>query len=74
MKTAIRNINTDIRGYYKKNWQSLRKFNDACKIKCDLKAGTLLVICEHPANLVIDREKTISQLKEYRSKTTTRIY
>ncbi|MDY7007778.1 MAG: hypothetical protein SWX82_28525 [Cyanobacteriota bacterium] len=64
MKTAIRNINTQIlEDNLQKSWQSLRNFNDACKIQCDLKAGTLLVICEHPANLVIDREKTISELK-----------
>ncbi|NES65200.1 MAG: hypothetical protein F6K24_08005 [Okeania sp. SIO2D1] len=64
MKTAIRNINTQIlEDNLQKSWQSLRNFNDACKIQCDLKAGTLLVICEHPTNLVIDREKTISELK-----------
>ncbi|NEO58194.1 MAG: hypothetical protein F6K54_37155 [Okeania sp. SIO3B5] len=64
MKTAIRNINTQIlEDNLQKSWQSLRDLNDACKIKCDLKAGTLLVICEHPANLIIDREKTISELK-----------
>jgi len=64
MKTAIRDINTQILEHnLQKSWQSLRKINDACKIECDLKAGTLLVVCQHPANIVIDREKTIGELK-----------
>ncbi|MEM1172171.1 MAG: hypothetical protein AAGJ08_24580 [Cyanobacteria bacterium P01_H01_bin.35] len=64
MKTAIRDINTQILEHnLQKSWQSLRKSNDACQIQCDLKAGTLLVVCQHPANLVIDREKTIAELK-----------
>ncbi len=64
MKTAIRDINTEILEHnLQKIWQSLRNSNDACQIQCDLKAGTLLVVCEHPANIVIDREKTIAELK-----------
>jgi tetratricopeptide (TPR) repeat protein len=64
MKTAIRNINTEILEYnLQESWQSLKKSNDACEIKCDLKVGTLLVICQHPANVAIDREKTITELK-----------
>ena len=64
MKTAIRNINTEILEHnLQKSWESLKKSNDVCQIQCDLKAGTLLVICQHPANLVIDREKTIAELK-----------
>ncbi len=64
MKTAIRNINTQILEHnLQKSWQSLRKCNDACQIQCDLKAGTLLVVFQHPANVVIDREKTIAELK-----------
>ena len=48
MKTAIRNINTEILEYnLQESWQSLKKSNDACEIKCDLKVGTLLVICQH---------------------------
>ncbi len=60
MKTAIRNINTEILEYnLQESWQSLKKSNDACEIKCDLKVGTLLVICQHPANVAIDREKQL---------------
>ncbi|NEQ39439.1 MAG: hypothetical protein F6K40_25560, partial [Okeania sp. SIO3I5] len=64
MKTAIRDINTQILEHnIQKNWQSLREINDACQIQCDFKARTLLVVCQHPANIVIDREKTIIELK-----------
>ncbi len=64
MKTAIRDINTQILEHnLQKSWQSLKKSNDVCQIQCDLKAGTLLVVCQHPANIVIDREKTIAELK-----------
>ncbi|MGD1806981.1 hypothetical protein ACP6PL_16300 [Dapis sp. BLCC M126] len=64
MKTAIRNINTEVLEHnLQQRWQSLRKINDSCQIQCDLKAGTLLVVCQHPSNLVIDREKTIAELK-----------
>ncbi|MGD1714612.1 hypothetical protein [Dapis sp. BLCC M172] len=64
MKTAIRDINTEILEHnLQKSWQSLHESNDVCEIQCDLKAGTLLVVCQHPANVVIDREKTIAELK-----------
>ncbi|MEB3342953.1 hypothetical protein [Okeania sp.] len=64
MKTAIRNIDTEIlEKNLQKSWEAFKKYNDACQIECDLKAGTLLVVCKHPANILIDREKTIAQLK-----------
>ncbi len=44
MKTAIRNINTQILEHnLQKSWQYLKKFNDVCQIQCDLKAGRLLL-------------------------------
>ncbi len=64
MKTAIRNINAQIlEQNLQENWKYLRNCNNSCQIQCDLKARTLLVICQHPANVVIDREKTITELK-----------
>ncbi|MGB3510278.1 MAG: hypothetical protein WBA93_13795 [Microcoleaceae cyanobacterium] len=64
MTTAVRNINPQVlEDKLQTIWQSLHDSNDACKIQCNLKAGTLLVIYEHPANVVIDREKTIGKLK-----------
>ncbi|MDE5103439.1 MAG: hypothetical protein O4807_10795 [Trichodesmium sp. St19_bin2] len=64
MKTEVRKINTEILEHnLQQNWQDLKKSNDVCEIKCDLKVGTLLVICQHPANVVIDKQKTIAELK-----------
>ena len=64
MKTAIRNIHPEILEYnLQKSWQSLKKSNDVCEIKCDLKVGTLLIICQHPVNVVLNREQTIAELK-----------
>ena len=64
MTTAVRNINPQVlEDKLQTIWQSLSDSNDACKIQCNLKAGTLLVIYEHPANVVIEREKTIGKLK-----------
>ena len=64
MKTAIRNIHPELLEYnLQKSWQALKKSNDVCEIKCNLKAGTLLVIFQHPVNVALDREETITELK-----------
>ncbi|MCL2925790.1 MAG: hypothetical protein MGG11_00065 [Trichodesmium sp. MAG_R03] len=64
MKTAIRNIHPEILEYnLQKSWQALKESNNVCEIKCNLKVGTLLVICQHPVNVVLDREQTIAELK-----------
>ncbi len=64
MTTAVRNINPQVlENKLQTIWESLNDANDTYKIQCNLKAGTLLVIYEHPANVVIEREKTIGKLK-----------